>query len=113
MKRILGILIIVSISFIVVSCDKNTFTMVWKANIPPECNMTLNVMSTYKELLKDTKTKDNTYINLNTDPCWSALKSIRCQYEAFGMNIDTKKVNDIDVTNNVRYTAFLNCLNRK
>ena len=105
------ILFILILSFM--SCDNNDFSgLDWKKNIPNECTFGEHVTRIFGETQKDSETKDFTFLKWASEPCFSALKSLRCQIEAYGLD-DQRNPVPIDINNIKRHQAYLTCLSRK
>lgn len=91
-------------AFFFVSCK--TFEPIWIKDLPPECNMSLNVIKTYHA----SEEKSGTVIPVSE--CFSALKELSCRAEAFGLDKEGRP-NLVDQFNRDKYTHFLNCKARK
>lgn len=90
--------------FFVLSCT--TFKPIWVKELPPECNMSLNMASLYY------KAGDKSGVVPASTACLYAIKELKCSAEAYGLDKEGQP-NLVDQADQTKYTRFLNCMARR
>lgn len=90
--------------FFMLSC--NTFKPIWIKELPPECNMSLNMASLYY------KAGDKSGVVPASTACLYAIKELKCSAEAYGLDKEGQP-NLVDQADQTKYTRFLNCMARR
>lgn len=99
--EIILILCIVVFLSLTVSCK--SFEPVWIKDLPPECNMSLNMMKLYYD------SKDKSGAIPGTELCYKKLHRLNCQVETFGWR-DDGVPNPVDYGDPKKYRDFSQCL---
>lgn len=105
---------VIILLFLFTGCEtENKADIIWNGPVPNDCIFSAFIIKAWVETQKDTKVKDFTVVNLLSEPCFSTMKKLRCQYDYFGINEKTKELNIIDMNKTNEYREYQNCLNRK
>lgn len=107
-------IIILAIALLLSGCEtSNKANIKWNGIVPDECVFSSFIIKAWVETQKDTKNKDFSFIKTVSEPCFSALKQMKCQLDYFGYNKKTKELKPIDMNKAIEYREYQNCLNRK